>query len=195
MKIEDKTEICRLGLIFTLVFCLNNLAWGQQDETPKVEMSGDCTLVLSEPVFSPSVAALYSTVLPGMGQAYNRRYWKMPIIYGLGATLGYFMKWNNVRYVLAKNAVLAKLENRDDADPLPRLSVDAARRGRDYYKRNRDMMIILAVLLHGLQVVEAAVDAHLKGFDVGDKLSFSIEPFTDQHLGQSWAGLSFRLRF
>ncbi len=146
-------------------------------------------------VHSPRKATLYSALIPGLGQAYNKKYWKIPIIYGLGGTLGYFIRFNNRTYLGFKSSLNAKLEGRTEGDSYPFLSENAVQRNRDYFKRNRELLIILSILLHGLNIVDANVDGHLKSFDVGDNLSFQFEPNLDQVGGGTFAGLSFKLVF
>lgn len=141
---------------------------------------------------SPSRAALYSAILPGLGQAYNKKYWKIPIIYGLGGTLGYFIGFNNNLYLEFKSSVEAKTLRDGEGDPRPFISTQSAIRNRDYFKRNRELLILLTLLLHGLNVVDATVDAHLKSFDVSDELAIKIEPQLDQLGGGTFAGIGLR---
>ncbi|MDX2306232.1 MAG: DUF5683 domain-containing protein [Microscillaceae bacterium] len=152
----------------------------------------DTLQLLETPEFSPGQAALYSAIFPGLGQAYNRKYWKMPIIYGLGATLGYFIYWNNNRFLLFRDSYLAK-ENNSDEDPFPNISLEAARLNRDYFKRNRELLIILSIVTHALTIVDATVDAHLKSFDISEDLSFRIKPGFDQIQSQPILGLKLQL--
>ncbi|GAB4396468.1 MAG: hypothetical protein OHK0053_10590 [Microscillaceae bacterium] len=130
-----------------------------------------------------------------MGQAYNRKYWKIPIIYGLGATLGYFISWNNNRYLEFDDSVQAKLNEQPETDPRPFISLDAARRNRTFFRRNREFLVILTILLHGLNIVDATVDAHLRTFDIGDALSLQLSPQLESLGGQASAGLSLFLRW
>ncbi len=144
--------------------------------------------------YSPNQAALYSAVMPGMGQIYNRRYWKLPIIYGLGATLGYFIYWNNNRYLTFRDAVLAKSEERPEDDPFPLISEPTARLNQDFFQRNRDLLIILSVLLYGLNIVDASVDAHLRSFDVSEDLALEIKPYAESTPMQAVAGIQINLK-
>lgn len=134
----------------------------------------------------PGKAALRSAILPGLGQAYNRSYWKIPIIYAGAAVMGYFLVTNNSTYQDLRYALIARL----DGDPNTIDSYSAhpylgeghqngsqnLRYYRDYYRRNRDLTIILSVAAWGLNVAEAYVHAHLKDFDVSDNLSLHIQP-------------------
>lgn len=131
----------------------------------------------------PSRAALYSTIIPGAGQFYNKSYWKIPIIYAGGATIGYFInKWHK-EYLLFRSSYDVLTDG--DSTTVDRFKTkyqdenNRARvlaNGEQNYRRWRDLNIFFAVLLFGLNVSEAYVDAHLKGFDISDELSYRIEP-------------------
>ncbi|QCR22051.1 DUF5683 domain-containing protein [Pontibacter sp. SGAir0037] len=132
----------------------------------------------------PGRAALYSAIIPGMGQAYNRAYWKMPIVYATGVVCGYFLVTNNSTYQSLRYAYLARSagEPTDQYADHPVLGVDRAngtsslKYFRDYYRRNRDLTIILSVVAYGLNIAEAYVHAHLKDFDVSNDLSIRVQP-------------------
>jgi hypothetical protein len=158
-------------------------------------------LTLSAPEdHSPRKATIYSAILPGLGQAYNKRYWKIPIIYaGLG-TIAYFAKWNNDRYKLYKHALFARVDgDPDTVSPLPdRISTDAIRRGAEFYRRNKELNIIVFAAVWGLNVLDAHIDAHLIGFDLSEDIALQVKP----HVGQTDfsaksinAGLSISLKF
>ncbi len=132
----------------------------------------------------PGKAALRSAIIPGLGQAYNRSYWKIPVIYaGVGA-LGYFLVTNNSTYQGLRYALIAR--NAGSKTDLyaahPYLGIDNPngtrnlRFYRDGYRRNRDLTIIISVGAWVLNVAEAYVHAHLKEFDVSDDLSLRLHP-------------------
>ncbi|HKL31330.1 MAG TPA: DUF5683 domain-containing protein [Tangfeifania sp.] len=150
--------------------------------------------VTEEGVHSPRKAAIYSAILPGLGQAYNKKYWKIPLVYiGFGA-IGYFIDWNNDNYQLMRRGyrhwtdgndettAYLKIEsirkrNYDINDPTDFSHVkDALQKQQDYYRRNRDLLIISFVGFYGLNIIDASVDAHLFNFDIGDDLTFKWEP-------------------
>lgn len=130
----------------------------------------------------PGRAALFSAVIPGAGQVYNGAWWKVPIIYATGGVLGYFIidnhdKWQNFR--TATNA------RRDSSDiyinhPIYGLQrpngTQNLRSSRDFYRRNRDLTIILSVVAYGMQIAEAYVHGHMREFDVSDNLSLRVQP-------------------
>jgi len=127
---------------------------------------------------SPVKATLLSTVLPGAGQFYNRKYWKIPVIYGAFAGLGYLVKFNNDRFQTYRSAYI----QRSDGDPatvdpfVDRYSDDDLKVLRDFYRRNRDLSYIFAGLVYVLNIVDASVDAHLYYFDISDDLSLRHDP-------------------
>jgi Family of unknown function (DUF5683) len=152
-------------------------------------------------VHSPRKASMFSACLPGLGQAYNKKYWKIPIVYGGFATLGYFIKWNNKNYKIA-NQAYKDLTDKDPAtDSYMKLKeikyfnldnpsdVSQLKQGlitnQDYYRRNRDLLIIITVVFYGLNIIDASVDAHFYHFDISDDLTMQIRPVIMQHKNQN----------
>lgn len=131
--------------------------------------------------FNPKVAALRSAIIPGWGQWYNKKYWKIPIIYGaLGVTAGVFF-YNLKTYRLLREAVILRSDtNRlNDAliDPqFIHLSTESIRMYRNAYRQNIDYSVLVFLVFWGLNVVDATVDAHLKAFDVSPDISMKIRP-------------------
>lgn len=138
----------------------------------------------------PAKAALLSAVIPGAGQVYNKSYWKVPLIYATGAVIGYFLVDNNNKYQDFRNSLI--LRNRDSSDvyvnnPIygvfnpangvqTQRGTENLRFSRDFYRRNRDLTIMIAVVAYGLNIAEAYVHAHLKEFDISEDLSLRIQP-------------------
>jgi hypothetical protein len=126
----------------------------------------------------PAKAAFYSAVLPGLGQAYNKKFWKIPIVYAGIGVIGYYIVDNNKKYHLFQEAYLI----RTDKDPgtldryADRYSDQTLRYGVNYYRKNRDLSVILMVGMFALNIVDAHVDAHLREFDISDDLSFKLKP-------------------
>ena len=124
----------------------------------------------------PARAALYSMILPGLGQAYNGKYWKIPIIYTVFGTMYFFAAENHQKFKDFKYAYV----NFDDPDMKPiwseNFEVATLKERMEYYKRNRDFNIIIGGLFYLLNILDANVDAHLMDFDVSDDLSLRIEP-------------------
>lgn len=130
----------------------------------------------------PRKAALFSAALPGLGQIYNGKYWKVPIIYAGFATLGYFVVWNNDKYQLFRRAKIALESNSPEESPFQGINPsllgrrDILDRGVEQYRRDRDFTIILIAGLYGLQIMDAIVDAHLIEFEVNEELTLQLHP-------------------
>jgi hypothetical protein len=127
----------------------------------------------------PGKAALMSAVIPGLGQAYNKSYWKIPLIYAGGAVLGYYLQHNHKEYLSYRTAYAIRTDGDDTTldkyiDKVkyaPNLA-----KGRDTYRRWRDYTFLYCLLFYGINVSEAYVYAHLKDFDVSDELTLHIQP-------------------
>jgi hypothetical protein len=135
----------------------------------------------------PAKAALWSAIIPGAGQFYNKSYWKIPIVWATGAVLGYFLIDNNNQYQSYRFAYIQRIDGnpdtRDEYADHPILGetngTNAERNlryRRDYFRRNRDLTILLSIGAHALQIAEAYVHAHLKDFDVSDNLALRVQP-------------------
>jgi len=132
-----------------------------------------------------------SALLPGAGQAYNKKYWKIPIIYGGFAGLAYAIRFNNKEYNIYKDAFSARLdgdENTTDAYVGIYSENDLATL-KDFYRRNRDLSIIGTGLLYLLNIVDASVDAHLFDFNVNENLSMNIMPTASPYM---YAGIGVK---
>lgn len=126
---------------------------------------------------TPSRAAMLSATLPGLGQIYNGRYWKVPIIYIGFGTLIYFIDFNSSNYNMWRRAWIARVDgNPHTIDEFPRHSTEVIERAMNYYRRNLEINYILAAALYLLNILDASVDAHLMDFDVGENLSMGIQP-------------------
>jgi hypothetical protein len=133
--------------------------------------------------YNPRVAILRSAILPGWGQFTNKKYWKMPIVYGALGTTAYIFVRNIKQFREAnssyKNAIDGDTSN-DKLIPEPYYSVrsnpDRIKNFRNEVRQNVDYSVLFFIAFWGLNVVDAAVDAHLKTFDVSDNLSLQIKP-------------------
>lgn len=153
--------------------------------------------------FSPRKATIRSAILPGWGQIYNKKYWKLPLVYGALGTTAYIFFYNVKTYRDLRFAYQAKFK----AGQAPFDSTDyfkikpiflaydanALRLFRDQFRSNIDYSVLFFFVFWGLNVVDATVDAHLKLFDVNPDLSFKIKLGPSQMAGTT--GLSFVLAF
>ena len=145
---------------------------------------------------SPKKATIMSLCVPGLGQFYNKKYWKIPIIYG-GATAIYFLGSFNSRYY---KLIRQAYQYRTDADTsthdnYPLYSTDGLLSLKNYYRRNLELSFILGGVLYLLNVLDATVDAHLYNFDINDNLSMRVMPVFIPSQFHSIAGLSFSFTF
>jgi hypothetical protein len=158
---------------------------------------------IAEKVHSPHRATIYSMILPGLGQAYNRKYWKIPIVYAGFGTMYYFIQFNNTEYQLFKDAYDHASQNPDGSetpvnDYETLYDTDFLKSARNYYRRNRDLSYILTGVWYLLNVVDATVDAHLFTWEVDEDLTLRIEPdmINPSMIGfQPAGGIRLTLRF
>ena len=176
------------------------------DSTRIVELNQN-----AEEVHSPRKATIYSAVLPGLGQAYNKKYWKIPVIYAGFAAFGYFIYWNNDNYQIMKQAY----SDFTDGDPETNsyLDLDGAQyydlgtepddtnfkqavlKQQDYYRRNRDLLVISIVGFYGLQIIDASVDAHFFDFDISEDLTLNWQPTMNYFNQQTVYGINCTFTF
>jgi hypothetical protein len=199
---------------FLLLFAcfVFRVSFSQEKEVPiRIDSSKTVTAIVDSTAagvqvkkvreYKPGKAALRSAILPGWGQIYNKKYWKLPIVYGaLGTSAGvFFYNLKNYRdtrfaYQAKYKAALPVPDSTDYFKIKPKLkplSPESLRFYRDEFRRDIDYSVIFFVALWGLNVVDAAVDAHLKAFDVSPDLSFQIKPGHSQMAGTN--GLSLVL--
>lgn len=133
--------------------------------------------------YNPNVAVIRSAIIPGWGQATNKKYWKIPIVYGALGTTAYIFFRNVNQYKEAKQAYILATDKDPSNDyliPEPYFSVkdqpERIRIFRNQVRQNVDYSVLFFIAFWGLNVADAAVDAHLKTFDVSDDLSLQIKP-------------------
>ena len=187
-------------LFFFLLFLIvSTQSWTQQiGSLPSSNNKYDS----AQAAHSPRKAAIRSALVPGLGQIYNKKYWKLPIVYGALGASGAVFVYNLTNYRDTRFAYRVKYNmrvNRTDSllfnsiksnlQPLPEESL---RYYRDQFRRDIDYSVLFFLLLWGLNVVDASVDAHLKTFDVGPDLSFQLKAGYSE-LAQT-NGLSLKMR-
>ncbi|MFV8838226.1 DUF5683 domain-containing protein [Salinimicrobium soli] len=186
-------------LLFLLLFAGKTFA--QQDS-----LLVDPQLVVEEPAYkaydplSPARAAFYSAVLPGLGQAYNGKYWKIPVVY---AALGggvYFYFRNDDEYDRYREAYKSRLAGRtddefSDANGNPIVSTNGLIEGQRFYQRNKEISILVTLGLYALNIIDANVDAHLQQFNVSEDLSLKPAFDFDRYSGKPGYGLSLNFNF
>lgn len=157
---------------------------------------------------APSKAAFYSAVLPGLGQIYNRRYWKLPIVYGAIGTGIYVYIFNDDFYDRFRSAFKRRRAGFTDDEfydlngsgivpGSPDLSDEALQDAQERYQRDRDLALLITIGLYAFNIIDANVDAHLKQFNVDDDLSIDIQPYLEYHpiTSDPNYGIAFTIKF
>jgi len=154
----------------------------------------------------PKKAVIYAAIFPGLGQIYNRKYWKLPILYGGFVGLSYAITWNNSHYQDYFDAQRALLDDNPDNDDIWKKMLpygmdpetadrnwfsDVVKDRKNYFRYYRDLSIIITVALYGLGIVDAYVDAQLFEFDVSPDLSMRVEPVLMNRVETNYLADSF----
>lgn len=184
-------------LVFGL-FAVVGLAQEEENDTQKMDsIQTDLQgkgIVIEDATFgkrnkinplAPSKAAFYSAILPGLGQVYNKRYWKVPLVYAAIGTGVYSYVYNDDLYDRVRIAFKRRKAgfiddefydlNGSGIEPgNPDLSDEALQDAQERYQRDRDFALLITVVLYALNIVDANVDAHLKQFNIDDDLSLDI---------------------
>jgi len=170
-------------LIIILAFCSNT--WAQEDKNSEdkeevqtetlEELQVEANNIVSDPIdpLAPARAAFYSAVLPGLGQAYNKKYWKIPIVYaGLGIGM-YFYLDNNKEYKRYRDAYKRRLAGFTDDEFYGTINDDGLREAQKTLSRNREISLLVTIAIYALNIIDANVDAHLLQYNVDDNLSLA----------------------
>lgn len=152
----------------------------------------------------PQKSLWLSFVFPGLGQIYNRKYWKLPIVYGIGVGIGYAIGWTNRRY----REYMIGYQNINSAHPDPAKwaglvpegypessASDYMKNEMDQYRRSRDISIVAGVVAYALTIVDAFVDAQLSDFDVSPDLSMKVAPRLQETNDGVAVGCGLKLNF
>ena len=182
--------------IILIILCFNLEA--QEFSVPKDSLK--ISFSKQKKVLSPKKASIYAALFPGLGQVYNGKYWKLPIVYGGYAGLIYVLGWNNNNYndyfesykTISKYQTVVQMSQADKdylngifKIPYWNLNINPSRfetfktqlnSGKDFYRRSRDMSIIMIAALHVLSIIDASVDANLFDFEINDDLSMRFNP-------------------
>ena len=170
-------------------------AYGQSDSSAqippkKLEKVVDSPSLLPK---DPKKATMLSAILPGAGQVYNGKTWKVPILYAGILTDIYFIQYNHKRYERFRDALFAL--DKGEPNQFPSLNRAALVRNVDYWRQNRDLTLLLMLGIYALNLVDANVDAHLSGFDISEDLTLKIAPQIGTLSAFSTRGFSFTLQF
>ncbi len=179
-------------ILVTILVCVTS------DVLSQVDGNEDSTNIVTH---SPKTATLRALV-PGLGQIYNKKYWKLPIVYSGFAVIGYFAITNRSEYLNYNEAYVCNLNNEENSlitnydnnneayvcsvdeykcsELSRKYSTEQLKSASDYYRRNMELSYIVLVAWYGLQILDANVDAHLYYWEVNDNLSLRVEPTIQQ---------------
>lgn len=192
-----------------LITCILSLFFGtailaQDNPEKKVEKTTieegviiEGELNTNQPIdaLSPARAAFYSAVLPGLGQAYNKKYWKIPIIYtalGIGT---YFYLDNDKEYKRYRDAYKRRLAGFEDDEFFGSVTNDGLEEAQKTFKRNKELSLLITVGLYALNIIDANVDAHLLQFNVDDNLSLQPHYKLNEFDNTGDLGLTLNFKF
>lgn len=200
----------RLLLIFAIIFFISLPAAKAQVKDTVIVLTRDSVTAAKDSITlakknkkkiysTARRAAILSAVCPGLGQAYNKKYWKLPVIYaGLGG-FGYMFVTNNKQYNYFRKNLIAVYDNNPNTVNQTVYSGEDLKIYKDDYKKSRNFGVIGFVAIYLVNIIDANVDGHLKTFDVSDDLSLSIDPWQQQMFrdkGYKTAmGLSLKINF
>lgn len=145
---------------------------------------------------APAKAAFYSAILPGLGQAYNGKYWKIPLVYAGIGTGVYFYINNDKQWNRYRDAYKDRLAGRkDEFEGEVEIGTEALIRAQEFYRRNKEISILVIAGFYVLNIIDANVNAHLQQFNVSEDLSLKSNINFDNITGKSQYGLSLNFRF
>lgn len=153
---------------------------------------------------NPQTALWLAFAFPGLGQIYNRKYWKLPIIYGLGVGIGYAISYTNnlyKDYLVGYQSYSSTKPNPSLYKPLipegyPEANIGTYLKNQmNDYRRYRDLSIVAAVALYALTIVDAFVDAQLSDFDISPDLSVKVQPSVEKVNDESAVGVGMKVKF
>jgi hypothetical protein len=169
------------AILILCLACFSANLLAQKDSIPKIVILKELKVKgkikqggIYNPL-APSKAAFYSAVFPGMGQIYNKKYWKAPIVWGALAIPAYYYQINNSDYKRFRRAYKLRKNGLVDEFNINGqivVSTETLETAQEQLRENRDMSLLTGVILYILQIVEASVNAHLLQFNTDDNLSF-----------------------
>lgn len=144
---------------------------------------------------APAKAGFYSAILPGLGQAYNRSYWKIPLVYaGIGTSVYYYIE-NDKQLNKYRDAYKRRLVGHNDDEFQDRISDEGLIQAQKHFRKNKEISIFVAIGFYALNIIDANVDAHLRQFNVSEDLSVKPDYNFDQITGKSNYALSLNYKF
>jgi len=184
-------KLISIGILF---FILGNATVFAQAKKDAVLVAKDTLKSNDIDPLTPAKAAFYSAILPGLGQAYNKKYWKIPLVYGAIGTSLYFYLDSNKKYHQYRDAYKRRLEGYSD-DKFTYLDNARLISGQKFYQRNRDLSALFVVAFYALNIIDANVDAALIQFNVDENLSIRPIIYPNDVTFKTNVGLTLNYNF
>ncbi len=181
-----------LYILYIFLFCAPAITLAQEGDF-EILVAKDSIIEINSDPLRPAKAAFYSAIVPGLGQAYNKKYWKIPLVYGAMGTSIYFYLDNNKNYHKFRDAYKQRLAG-NFTDEYSFLDNDRLIKVQRSYERNRDLSLLITVGFYILNIVEANVDAHLMQFNVSEKLTLNPHLIQDERTAKPSFGLTLNYK-
>jgi hypothetical protein len=180
-----------LKIVFSTIFLIFSwVAFSQETQNDRVkdslQLAKDYKIAIK-----PTKVGFYSAILPGLGQGYNKKYWKIPIVYIAIAAPTYLYINNSNKYKAYRN----DYKKKKLGDESVTYSFDQLKRAQEFHKKKRDGNMLAIAAVYILQIVEASVDAHLQHHNINDQLSFSPQILKNPKNGNAYWAVSMSFRF
>ena len=184
----------KISFIVLCLFILGTTSVFSQTKTEVPLIAKDTLKSKDIDPLTPAKAAFYSAILPGLGQAYNKKYWKIPIVYGaIGVSMYYYID-SNQKYNLYRDAYKRRLEGYTD-DEFSYYDNNRLISAQKFYQRNRDLSALFVVGFYVLNIVDANVDAALIQFNVNENLSVRPDVYINDVTSRTNVGLTLNYNF
>ena len=145
--------------------------------------------------YSPKKAAIWAAACPGLGQIYMKKYWKLPIVYGVLGTVIYFVASNGKKLKEFNGYIRNVYDSVPNPAPYTNIELAQIESFRNTYRKNVQLASFGTLMAWGLSVVDAVVDAHLHSFDISDKLTMKIKPELNYSNFTYYTGIGVHLNF
>ncbi|KJD33776.1 hypothetical protein PW52_13985 [Tamlana sedimentorum] len=206
----NKTVIASLLFLFCSFSLLaqneNKTKESKKQQLPE-EVVIDSIFEIREPIdaLRPAKAAFFSAILPGLGQVYNKKYWKVPLVYAALGTGLYFYIDNNKQYNRYRDAYKSRLAGFTNDEfyydtngtllDEPRISTDNLETAQDFYKQQKEISLLVTIGLYALNIIDANVDAHLMQYNVDENLSLAPHYEFNEINATNNLGLTLNFKF
>lgn len=185
----------KIIFIALLLFITGNATVFAQSKKDAVLVAKDTLKSNDIDPLTPAKAAFYSAVLPGLGQAYNKKYWKIPLVYGaIGTSLYYYLD-SRKNYNLYRDEYKRRLEGFGRSEEYQRYDDTTLISAQKFYQRNRDLSALFVVGFYVLNIIDANVDAALIQFNVNENLSLKPNIYMNDVTSRTNVGLTFNYNF